>query len=163
MIGSAQTLVSPARRLARRPVVGAGLGASVSNLASAAGPALDLAADPPGQSARFATAPLEHPLTVTGTSTVTVEVSTLAAPGEAVLFAKLYDVSPQGRRTLPGGAVVRDPAAGRACRTAGPADRHAARNRPPGAGGAPPRARAVAATDQAYANPLVPGPVHRRR
>ncbi|WP_345345872.1 alpha/beta fold hydrolase [Rhodococcus olei] len=63
------------------------------------------ATDPPGQTARFATAPLERPLAVTGTSTAQLTVTATAAPGTAVLFAKLYDVSPQGRHVLPGGAV----------------------------------------------------------
>ncbi|SDD98415.1 alpha/beta fold hydrolase [Rhodococcus tukisamuensis] len=155
MIGSEQTLVRPPGASPAGLSSVPGLGASVSNLASAAGPALDLAADPPGQSARFATAPLGHPLTVTGTSTVTVEVSTLAAPGAAVLFAKLYDVSPQGRRTLPGGAVaaIRLP------------DAPAGQPVPltvtlPGIAHQVPEGHhlelVLAATDQAYANPLSP-------
>jgi ABC-2 type transport system ATP-binding protein len=81
-----------------------GVGAA-ANLLGAAGVATDLVADPPGQTARFATAPLPEALTVTGTSTVSLAVTTTAASGEGVLYAKLYDVSPQGRHLLPGGAV----------------------------------------------------------
>ncbi|MFC7448990.1 alpha/beta fold hydrolase [Rhodococcus daqingensis] len=82
-----------------------GLGAALSSLNAAGGPAVELAADPPGQSASFATAPLDRPLTITGGTSVRLTITTAAAPGEGVLFAKLYDVSPDGGRTLPGGGV----------------------------------------------------------
>lgn len=65
----------------------------------------DLVSDPPGQTARFATEPLRDALTITGTSTASLTVTTTAAAGDAVLYAKLYDVTPQGRHLLPGGAV----------------------------------------------------------
>ncbi|WP_137873469.1 alpha/beta fold hydrolase [Rhodococcus sp. Q] len=81
-----------------------GLGAA-ANLIGAAGVATDLVSDPPGQTARFATEPLRDALTITGTSTVSLTVTTTAATGDAVLYAKLYDVTPQGRHLLPGGAV----------------------------------------------------------
>ncbi len=81
-----------------------GLGAA-ANLIGAAGVATGLVSDPPGQTARFATEPLRDALTITGTSTVSLTVTTTAAAGDAVLYAKLYDVTPQGRHLLPGGAV----------------------------------------------------------
>ncbi|OZM72185.1 ABC transporter ATP-binding protein [Amycolatopsis antarctica] len=64
-------------------------------------------ADPPGQSATFTSAPVDSQLLVTGASTVRMRVA--APPGtarEAVLFAKLYDVSPEGVRTLPTNAIA---------------------------------------------------------
>ncbi|WP_084219271.1 alpha/beta fold hydrolase [Spirillospora albida] len=70
-----------------------GLGAlgSLGDLGSAAG----LPADMPGQSAVFDTRPLDAPLRLTGAATVRIAVS---APGP--LFAKLYDVAPDGKASL---------------------------------------------------------------
>ncbi|RZQ62999.1 alpha/beta fold hydrolase [Amycolatopsis suaedae] len=64
--------------------------------------------DPPGQSARFTTAPVESQVLVTGGSTVRLRVSAPGGTGPegAVLFAKLYDVSQDGTRTLPANAVA---------------------------------------------------------
>ncbi|MFC7343298.1 alpha/beta fold hydrolase [Saccharopolyspora griseoalba] len=64
--------------------------------------------DLPGQVATFSTEPLDSPLTISGTPRTTLAVSTV--PGqpttsEAVLFAKLYDVAPDGQRRLLGNAV----------------------------------------------------------
>ncbi|MFJ6213982.1 CocE/NonD family hydrolase [Streptomyces sp. NPDC092296] len=64
---------------------------------SAAGGSLSL--DIPGQSASFGSAPLTGAVRVTGTPQVTVRVR--ADRPDAVLFAKLYDVAPDGARTLP--------------------------------------------------------------
>jgi ABC-2 type transport system ATP-binding protein len=80
-------------------VPGAGALAQLSQLSTGAG----LATDFPGQTAAFASAPLASRTTVTGAPEVTVTVAT-GAP-EAVLFGKLYDVGPDGRRTLPAGLV----------------------------------------------------------
>ncbi|MGV9306962.1 alpha/beta fold hydrolase [Nonomuraea sp. NPDC003727] len=66
--------------------------------------------DMPGQSAVFESAPLAEPLQLTGTATVKIRVR---APGEATLFAKLYDVADAVTPpTLPAGLVtpVRVPA-----------------------------------------------------
>ena len=66
--------------------------------------------DLPGQSARFMSRPLTSQLLIAGASTVRLRVA--AVPGAAppategaVLFAKLYDVGPDGTRILPGSAV----------------------------------------------------------
>ena len=78
----------------------------LGSLLSVALPALDIiGTDPPGQAATFSTQPVSAPLTITGSPTVDLRIQSFAAPGESVLFAKLYDVSPDGRRILPGGAV----------------------------------------------------------
>ncbi len=66
--------------------------------------------DLPGQAARFVSPPLTSQLLIAGASTVRLRVA--AVPGAAppakdgaVLFAKLYDVGPDGARVLPGSAV----------------------------------------------------------
>ncbi|WP_067466731.1 alpha/beta fold hydrolase [Actinomadura macra] len=65
-----------------------------------------LPVDMPGQSARFDTRPLKHPLRLTGAATVRIKVSgTGGASGgngasggkDVALFAKLYDVAPDGQ------------------------------------------------------------------
>jgi ABC-2 type transport system ATP-binding protein len=58
----------------------------------------------PGQFAAFDSAPLTGPLDVVGAPTVSLQVS--APAGTATLFAKLYDVAPDGTRTLPSGLVA---------------------------------------------------------
>jgi ABC-2 type transport system ATP-binding protein len=75
-----------------------------------------VAMDLPGQAATLVTDPLLDPLEVVGAPQIRLRVAaaptptaptpTAAAPSEAVLFVKLYDVGPDGRRTLPGGAVA---------------------------------------------------------
>jgi ABC-2 type transport system ATP-binding protein len=79
-----------------------GLG-SLSQL-SQLGADTGLATDFPGQTALFTSAPLPRATTVTGSPGVTVKVAT-SAP-EAVLFAKVYDIGPDGKRTLPSGLVT---------------------------------------------------------
>ncbi|SFQ67557.1 ABC-2 type transport system ATP-binding protein [Amycolatopsis arida] len=64
--------------------------------------------DPPGQSARFTSTPMDTQLLVTGAPRVRLRVAAEGPvpPSGAVLFAKLYDVNPDGTRTLPGSAVA---------------------------------------------------------
>lgn len=81
-----------------------GLGSVLSTLGST-GAGAALTADLPGQSATFTSEPVDSSVTVTGVPRVNLRVASLASPGQAVLFAKLYDVAPNGTRTLPGGAV----------------------------------------------------------
>ncbi|MGZ4706467.1 MAG: CocE/NonD family hydrolase [Acidimicrobiales bacterium] len=65
--------------------------------------------DPPGSSVRFLTAPLTRPMTVVGSPRLTVQLDSpvvagtqAAGPGgELVLFAKVYDVGPDGAVELP--------------------------------------------------------------
>ncbi|TYP84832.1 alpha/beta fold hydrolase [Blastococcus xanthinilyticus] len=61
-------------------------------------------AEIPGQFAAFDSAPLDAPVEVVGASTVDLVVS--SRTGSATLFAKLYDVGPDGGTTLPGGLVA---------------------------------------------------------
>ena len=69
------------------------------------------AMDPPGQAATFLTDPLSDPLELVGSPQVRLRVAGAPTPlggpsPQAVLFVKLYDVGPDGRHTLPGGAVA---------------------------------------------------------
>jgi ABC-2 type transport system ATP-binding protein len=65
--------------------------------------------DPPGSSVRFLTAPLSAPMTVVGSPRLTVQLDAPAVAatqaagpgGELVLFAKVYDVGPDGTVGLP--------------------------------------------------------------
>lgn len=82
-----------------------GLGSVLSTL-SATTAGAQLSADIPGQSATFTGDSLSEPLTITGSSRVNLTVGAFAQPQQAVLFVKLYDVAPDGKRTLPGGAVA---------------------------------------------------------
>ncbi|MFG2821305.1 alpha/beta fold hydrolase [Kitasatospora sp. NPDC048365] len=72
-----------------------GIGALAQLSSAGAG----LAVDFPGQYAAFDSAPLDGPLHLTGAPSVPVRVQ--ADRPEAVLFAKLYDVGPDGRQSLP--------------------------------------------------------------
>ncbi|WP_072807379.1 alpha/beta fold hydrolase [Rhodococcoides yunnanense] len=81
-----------------------GLGSVLSTLAATTAGA-QLSADIPGQAATFSSEPLSSPLSITGSPRVNLRIGAFAGSQEAVLFVKLYDVSADGRRTLPGGAV----------------------------------------------------------
>ncbi|MEU1086034.1 alpha/beta fold hydrolase [Streptomyces sp. NPDC005892] len=70
-----------------------GLGAGLSQLSSLG---VGLSLDFPGQHATFDSAPLTSSVRATGTPTVKVTVT--ARTGDAVLFGKVYDVSPDGKR-----------------------------------------------------------------
>ena len=62
----------------------------------------------PGQSAYFQSEPLTEPLTVTGSSTITITVAAAddQPAADAALFASLRVVSPSGRETFPAGQVA---------------------------------------------------------
>ncbi|EWC60499.1 Methionine ABC transporter ATP-binding protein [Actinokineospora spheciospongiae] len=83
-----------------------GFGSLISGSSRLAG---RLAVDLPGQVARFTSEPQTQQLLISGASTVRLRVAAPAgappSPEGAVLFAKLYDVAPDGTRTLPGSAV----------------------------------------------------------
>jgi ABC-2 type transport system ATP-binding protein len=104
----------------------------------------------PGQHASFETAPLTAGVSITGSSRVTVRISSTAT--DATLFASLLDVSPDGSTTLPRQLVSavrldRLPAAGREVTIALPA---IVRDVPAGH-----RLRVVlSSTDQGYAVPV---------
>jgi ABC-2 type transport system ATP-binding protein len=95
---------SPAA-LSSLPGLNAALPQGAANLD---GVALDL----PGQAAMFTTDALDDTLQVTGAPQIRLRVATLtestgpAKNTSAVLFVKLYDLGPDGHRTLPGGAVA---------------------------------------------------------
>jgi ABC-2 type transport system ATP-binding protein len=95
--GSVQSVVSPAGGSPAALSTLPGLGGVTAALG---GTTLEI----PGQSAAFDSAPLSDALDVVGAPTVTVGVS--APSGTATLFAKLYDVAPDGTMTLPSGLVA---------------------------------------------------------
>ncbi|MEV4627778.1 alpha/beta fold hydrolase [Micromonospora sp. NPDC049523] len=63
-----------------------------------------VAGDLPGQHARFVTEPLGEPVDVVGAPTVSIRAA--SPTGEAVLFAKLYDIGPDGTADLPSGQIA---------------------------------------------------------
>jgi ABC-2 type transport system ATP-binding protein len=70
--------------------------------------------DQPGQVAVFRGAPVPHQVTIAGAAQARITVATVPgqpSTGDAVLFAKLYDVAPSGHRALltPGVAPLRVP------------------------------------------------------
>lgn len=156
LAGAAQTFANPAG--AAPPAVSAvpGLGGGVAGLSSLG---VGLSLDFPGQHARFDAKPQDEPLRITGTPTVRVKVGSTASDGSAVLFAKLYDVGPDGRQqVLPAqlvapvrvdGATKGGAAAGKSVTLTLPAIDHEVE--------AGHRLRlVVAATDLGYASPTVP-------
>ncbi|MCP3753380.1 alpha/beta fold hydrolase [Streptomyces sp. TBY4] len=113
-----------------------------------------LSLDFPGQNARFESEPLTAETRITGTPTVTLKVRSTAADGSAVLFGKVYDVSPDGRQqVLPSQLVapvrVEDAQQDKTVELRLPAIDHAVE--------AGHRLRlVVAATDLGYASPAAP-------
>ncbi|GAA0908611.1 alpha/beta fold hydrolase [Pseudonocardia zijingensis] len=104
--GDAQEIVHPA---GGRPAAITSLPGLGGALGSAAGRISAFAADPAGQSATFRTPPLEASLVLAGAPRVQVSVARVPgqpAPAEAVLFARVTELDPDGRRTLLGGAVA---------------------------------------------------------
>jgi ABC-2 type transport system ATP-binding protein len=125
----------------------------IGALSQAASLGAGLALDFPGQYAGFDSAPLAAAVDLTGRPTVRVTVH--ADRPDAVLFAKLYDVAPDGRQTLPQQLVAplrvtgADAPGGRTVTVALPTVDHAF---PAGH-----RLRLVlASTDLAYASPAEP-------
>ncbi|GAA3395493.1 alpha/beta fold hydrolase [Streptomyces roseoviridis] len=129
-----------------------GLGGGLSQLSSLGVGGLSL--DFPGQFAAFDARPQSAPIRVTGAPTVRVRVTSTAADGSAVLFAKVYDVGPDGRQqVLPAQLVtplrVEGAARGREVTLTLPAVDHEV--------AAGHRLRLVlAATDLGYASPATP-------
>ncbi|MEU7069499.1 CocE/NonD family hydrolase [Streptomyces narbonensis] len=151
LAGPPQTFANPAG--AAPPAISAvpGLGGGLSGLSSLG---VGLSLDFPGQFARFDAKPQTGAVRITGTPTVRVKVTSTAADGSAVLFAKVYDVGPDGRQqVLPSQLVtpvrVEDAKAGRSVTLTLPAIDHEVE--------AGHRLRLVlAATDLGYASPAVP-------
>ncbi|WP_232806955.1 alpha/beta fold hydrolase [Geodermatophilus chilensis] len=95
--GALQPVVTPAGGTPAAITVVPGLGSLASALAGAS-------FEIPGQFAAFESDPLDEAVEVVGASTIDLAV---ASPGgSATLFAKLYDVAPDGTATLPGGLVA---------------------------------------------------------
>ncbi|MCL7377518.1 alpha/beta fold hydrolase [Streptomyces sp. 35G-GA-8] len=147
--GGTQTFANPAG--GSPPAISAvpGVGGGLSQLSSFG---VGLSLDFPGQHARFDSAPLDRSLRITGSPTVRATVT--SDSGDAVLFAKLYDVGPDGRQqVLPKQLVspvrVEDARDGRTVELTLPAVDHQV---VPGH-----RLRVVlSATDLGYASPAAP-------
>ncbi|MFG2769260.1 alpha/beta fold hydrolase [Streptomyces sp. NPDC048350] len=92
-----QTFANPAG--ANPPAISAvpGVGGGLSQLSSLG---VGLSLDFPGQYARFDAKPQTEPVRITGTPTVRVKVTSDSPDGSAVLFAKVYDVGPDGRQQV---------------------------------------------------------------
>ncbi|MEU8627853.1 alpha/beta fold hydrolase [Streptomyces sp. NPDC048669] len=90
-----QTFTNPAG--ASPPAISAvpGIGGGLAQLSTLG---VGLSVDFPGQNARFESAPLKTGLHITGSPTVRVNVK--AGQGDAVLFGKVYDVSPDGKQQV---------------------------------------------------------------
>ncbi|GAB3357948.1 alpha/beta fold hydrolase [Modestobacter lapidis] len=95
--GPAQPVVTPAGGSPAALTTVPGLGAVTAALGGAT-------IEIPGQFAAFDSDPLVEAVDVVGASTGTLAVS--SPSGTATLFAKLYDVAPDGRMTLPAGLVA---------------------------------------------------------
>ncbi|MEU9016468.1 alpha/beta fold hydrolase [Actinomadura sp. NPDC048394] len=94
--GAEQTIHNPAGGSPAAVSALPGLGAlgSLGSLGAAGG---GLPTDMPGQTATFDTRPLGHSLRITGAATVRLHVAENGTAGESgPLFAKLYDVPPDG-------------------------------------------------------------------
>lgn len=93
--GRTQTFRNPAG--ASPPAISAvpGTGGALAQLSTLGA---GLSVDFPGQNARFESAPLKTSRRITGSPTVRVNVK--AEQGDAVLFGKVYDVSPDGKQQV---------------------------------------------------------------
>jgi ABC-2 type transport system ATP-binding protein len=104
LTGREQTFDNPAG--ANPPAVSSlpGLGAA-GGLSQLSSLGVGVSIDFPGQNARFESAPVADDVRITGSPTVTVHVRSTSE--DAVLFAKVYDVSADGRQqVLPGQLVT---------------------------------------------------------
>ncbi|SHN71553.1 ABC-2 type transport system ATP-binding protein [Geodermatophilus obscurus] len=95
--GPLQPVVTPAGGTPAAITVVPGLGSVASALA---GQSFEI----PGQFAAFESEPLDEAVEVVGASTIDLAVA--SSGGSATLFAKLYDVAPDGTATLPAGLVA---------------------------------------------------------
>ncbi|GAA3512573.1 alpha/beta fold hydrolase [Actinocatenispora rupis] len=96
--GTTVPLSGPPQRIANPPD---GTPAAVSTLPGAGFAGVSPATEVPGQAAGFQSGTLDRPVDLSGAPRVRV-----TAPVGAVLFAKLYDVGPDGRQTLVGGQAA---------------------------------------------------------
>jgi ABC-2 type transport system ATP-binding protein len=105
--GREQTVVNPAGGNPAAVSNLPGLGSAITRSSSLSS---RLSLDLPGQAAQFSTQPLDAQMLVAGSPTVRLRVAGVpgqpVSPDGAVLFAKFYDVAPDGTRTLPGSAVA---------------------------------------------------------
>ncbi len=101
MAGPAQTVIAPAGGTPATITSVPGLGGALAGLAGSFA-----TTSFPGQNAFFQSAPLEQPVTLVGSSHVTVSLKSDKEVSDAVLFASLQVVSANGRTTLPQALVA---------------------------------------------------------
>ena len=125
-----------------------------ANYSSPGQPGDQPAIEVPGQFAAFTTAPFDQPVDVVGVPELRVHLSHQEAAGDAVLFAKLYDVDQDGNATLLRRQVAPARIPNEAL-AAGPVDVHLVGTSYRFAAGHSARL-VLASTDQAYANNELP-------
>lgn len=96
MTGTAQPVLAPA----------GGLPAAISVLPGVGSVSAFSGSGMPGQSVAFNSKPLSAPVSIVGSSRVTLSVSSPTPVTDAVLFASLRVVSPSGVESLPNGLVA---------------------------------------------------------
>ncbi|MEX2982800.1 alpha/beta fold hydrolase [Streptomyces sp. C36] len=101
LTGRRQSFANPAGANPAAVSAVPGIGGAAAQLS---GLGLGVSLDFPGQYARFDSGRLTEGVHVTGSPTATVKVA--SDTGEAVLFAKVYDVGPNGQQQLPGQLVT---------------------------------------------------------
>ncbi|PHQ52529.1 ABC transporter ATP-binding protein [Streptomyces cinnamoneus] len=100
LTGREQSFANPAG--ATPPAISAVPG--IGGISQLSGLGVGVSMDFPGQYARFDSERLDEGVHVTGSPTAKVKVA--SDTGEAVLFAKVYDVGPNGQQLLPGQLVT---------------------------------------------------------
>jgi ABC-2 type transport system ATP-binding protein len=98
LLGPPQPVVNPPNGT---PSPRSSLGGTGASLAAVAN---GVARDLPSQHADFRSAPLSAPVSVVGAPTISIRAA--SPTGEAVLFAKLYDIDPKRGASLPDGLVA---------------------------------------------------------
>ncbi|MFI9201452.1 CocE/NonD family hydrolase [Streptomyces sp. NPDC053048] len=101
LTGDKQSFANPAGANPAAVSAVPGIGGAAARLS---GLGIGLSLDFPGQYARFESGRLTEGVRVTGSPTAKVKVA--SDTGEAVLFAKVYDVGPGGQQQLPGQLVT---------------------------------------------------------
>ncbi len=101
MAGPAQSVIAPAGGTPATITSVPGLGGALAGLANSFA-----TTSFPGQDAFFQSAPLEQPITLVGSSQVSVAIKSDKVVNDAVLFASLQIVSTNGRVTLPQALVA---------------------------------------------------------
>ena len=104
--GSSQTKVALSGRMQPVLAPAGGLPAAISVLPGVGSVSAFSGGGMPGQSAKFESKPLTLPVTIVGSSRVTLNIASMVPVQDAVLFASLRVVSPSGVESLPNGLIA---------------------------------------------------------